>query len=244
ARHADEGRRIGALAIIGCLSQMSSDPDALPAMFNVIKAVIGGSDGKLTSVYQRVGMISALQELSKAPSGKTMNNLAPSICGFLLSCYKEDGSEEAKLATLPAISSWCARSAEAVQPDVISFIAMGLKEKETLRRGHLRCLRAICKNPNTLTRMSPLLESLVQLVKTGFTKAAQRLDGIYALFSVAKIGTADIRAEDLMVKEKIWLLISQNEPSVIPMSLASKLSTDDCIACLDLLEVLLVEHQP
>lgn len=42
ARHADEARRVGALAIVRCLSQKSSNPDMLEAMFNAIKAVIGG----------------------------------------------------------------------------------------------------------------------------------------------------------------------------------------------------------
>lgn len=44
ARHADEGRRHGALSIVCCLSQKSSNPDAIEAMFNSIKAVIGGLD--------------------------------------------------------------------------------------------------------------------------------------------------------------------------------------------------------
>lgn len=42
ARHADEGRRVGALEIVHCLSQSSSNPDALEAMFNAVKSVIGG----------------------------------------------------------------------------------------------------------------------------------------------------------------------------------------------------------
>lgn len=42
ARHADEGRRLGALVIVGCLSQKSSNPDSVEAMFNAVKAVIGG----------------------------------------------------------------------------------------------------------------------------------------------------------------------------------------------------------
>lgn len=77
-------------------------------------------------------------------------------------------------------------------------------------------------------------------------------------------------SEETVAKEKIWSLISQNEPSLVPISLvaihrpfdvrdiqskyfcgyltlkfvtqASKLSTEDCMACVDLLEVLLVEH--
>lgn len=42
AQHGDEARRMSALTIVGCLSQMSSDPDALPSMFSAIKAIIGG----------------------------------------------------------------------------------------------------------------------------------------------------------------------------------------------------------
>lgn len=44
ARHADESRRLGALTIVRSLSQKSSNPDALEAMFNAIKSVIGGLD--------------------------------------------------------------------------------------------------------------------------------------------------------------------------------------------------------
>lgn len=45
-----------------------------------------------------------------------------------------------------------------------------------------------------MLQVSSLLGPLVQLVKTGFTKAAQRLDGIYALLLVAKIAAVDIKA--------------------------------------------------
>lgn len=42
--------------------------------------------------------------------------------------------------------------------------------------------------------MSSLLGPLVQLVKSGFTKAVQRLDGIYALLLVGKVAAVDIKA--------------------------------------------------
>ncbi|XAR48876.1 hypothetical protein NMG60_11031843 [Bertholletia excelsa] len=242
ARHADEGRRVEALAIVGYLSQKTSNPDAVEAMFNNIKSVIGGSEGRLTFPYQRVGMINALQQLSNAPDGKYLNSLSPDICRFLLSFYKDDGNEEVKLASLSAIASWGARCPDCIQPEVVSFFSSGLKEKEALRKGHLRCLRLICKNADGVMRISSLLVPLVQLIKTGFTKAAQRLDGIYALLCVAKIAVHDIRADEALSKEKIWPLISQNEPALVPIPMASKLSVEDCLACVDLLEVLLVDH--
>nr|XP_027089601.1 protein ILITYHIA [Coffea arabica] len=242
ARHADEARRLAALAIITCLSQKSSSPDAVEAMFTIVRSVIGGSEGRLTFPYQRVGMINALQELSNAPEGKYLSSLTPTICSFLLSCYKDDGNEEVKLACLSSLAYWAARSAVAIQQDVVSFIASGLKEKEALRRGFLRCLRVIWKNNDAVIQMSSLLVPLIQLVKTGFTKAAQRLDGIYALLLMAKIVSLDVKADEMVTKEKIWSLIAQNEPSIVPLSLAAKVSLDDCMACLDLFEVLLVDH--
>ncbi|KAL2345847.1 hypothetical protein Fmac_007132 [Flemingia macrophylla] len=242
ARHADEGRRDGALAIVRSLSQKSSNPDALHTMFNAIKSVIKGSEGRLAFPYQRVGMVNAIQELSNAPDGKYLTSLSSTICDFLLSCYKDDGNEEVKLVVLAAIASWAVKCTDIIQESLISFLVSGLKEKETLRKGFLRSLHAICKNEDAVLKMVPLFGSLIQLVKTGFTKAVQRLDGMYALLLVAKIAAVDIKSEDTLVKEKIWALISQNEPSVVPISMASKLSIEDSLACVDLLEVLLVEH--
>lgn len=59
-----------------------------------------GSEGRLAFPYQRVGMINALQELSNAPEGKYLNSLSPTICGFLLSCYKDDGNVLSDFLTL------------------------------------------------------------------------------------------------------------------------------------------------
>ncbi|CAG7894016.1 unnamed protein product, partial [Brassica rapa] len=242
ARHMDEDRRLGALSMVRCLSEKSSNPDTIEAMFASVKAVIGGSEGRLQSPHQRIGMLSAVQELATAPEGKYIGSLSRTVCSFLIACYKDEGNEDVKLSILSALASWVSRSSDAVQPNFVSFIAAGLKEKEALRRGHLRCLRIICRNPDTISQISDLLSPLIQLVKTGFTKAVQRLDGMYALLIVSKIAACDIKAEDTMVKEKLWTLISQHEPSLVQINMASKLSSDDCVLCVELLEVLLVEH--
>ncbi|PKA55683.1 hypothetical protein AXF42_Ash011975 [Apostasia shenzhenica] len=216
-RHLDEGRRNKALAILGHLSRKSSDPDILPSMFNAIQDIIRGSEGKLALPYQRVGMVNALEELSMAQGGKNLNKLSPAVSTFLLSCYKGEGSDEVKLAILSALGSWASKTADTVQPDLISFFSAGLKDKEILRKGHLRCLQVICKNFESSTKVVPLLDPVIQIVKAGFTKASQKLDGIYALFSVAKIASADTKAEEIVLKERIWQLLAQNESSLIPI---------------------------
>jgi hypothetical protein len=42
ARHTDEDRRLGALSMVMCLSEKSSNPDTIEAMFASVKAIIGG----------------------------------------------------------------------------------------------------------------------------------------------------------------------------------------------------------
>lgn len=74
--------------------------------------------------------------------------------------YLVTGIEEVKLAILSALGSWSLVTAEAVQPDVVSFIAAGLKEKDTLRKGHLKLLRVICKKSDSLTKVRKLLPTL------------------------------------------------------------------------------------
>ena len=55
-----------------------------------------------------------------------------------------------KLIILCALASWAVKAAETVQPDVIPFFVAGLKEKDALRKGHLRCLLSLCRNTDIL----------------------------------------------------------------------------------------------
>ncbi|KAG8062388.1 hypothetical protein GUJ93_ZPchr0003g17027 [Zizania palustris] len=123
------------------------------SMFNVPDLLL---KGKLYLPYYRIGIINALEQLSRLPP-KQISRLAPSLSSFLLTCYKDDG-----------------------------YIFVG---------------------------------SFNSVVKTGFTKATQRLDAIYALFSVSRLAAIDTKADAAVLKEKLWILIAQNEPSLISVQL-------------------------
>jgi len=64
------------------------------------------------------------------------------------------GNEEVKIATLSAIAAWAVKSTNIIQESLVSFFASGLKEKEILRRGFLRSLRAICKNADAVLKVT------------------------------------------------------------------------------------------
>lgn len=76
------------------------------------------------------------------------------ICYWFVFYSGLAGNEEVKIETLSAIASWVVRSSDNIQETLVSFFVCGLKEKETLRRGFLRSLRAICKNADAVLKVT------------------------------------------------------------------------------------------
>lgn len=56
------------------------------------------------------------------------------------------GNEEVRVAILSALSAWISKAGEVLPSEVLVFFPAGLKEKENLRRAHLRCLRLAFRN--------------------------------------------------------------------------------------------------
>lgn len=241
-RHNDEGRRKVSIAAISNLALQSSDPDAISSMFQMMKAVLGGSEGKLSFPYQRVGVINSLYCLSSAPGGKALTQLAVAVCLYLMSFYKEDGNEEVRTSVLSALGMWIFRAGDSVPEDATTFFIAGLKEKENLRRSHLRCLGVAFRNSNFCLKMQPLEELLLNVSKNGIAKPSQRVDTIYSLLILFQIASMDVRVDDRIVKEKLWSLVLQRDSSIFSMSLVGKLQVEDCVALIELVEVIVLRH--
>jgi len=93
-------------------------------------------------------------------------------------------------------------------------------------------------------QISSLLVPLVQLVKTGFTKAAQRLDGIYALLCVSKIAAVDIKAGILQMINFnlvhrtnfcILFVTAYSYATSVPNCFSGMTTKNDAFSCLNFL---------
>lgn len=63
------------------------------------------------------------------------------------------GNEDVRVAILGALGAWLSRVASSSPAECIKFFCLGLKEKDTLRRAHLRCLRVAFQNSDILTEV-------------------------------------------------------------------------------------------
>lgn len=66
------------------------------------------------------------------------------------------GNEEVRVAILLALGAWLSRAGSSCPAGCVKFFCLGLKEKDTLRRAHLRCLRLAFQNSDILTEVSAL----------------------------------------------------------------------------------------
>lgn len=71
------------------------------------------------------------------------------------------GNEEVRVATLAALGAWLSRVASSSPAGCVKFFCLGLKEKDTLRRAHLRCLRLAFQNSDILTEVCALHQQML-----------------------------------------------------------------------------------
>lgn len=82
--------------------------------------------------------------------------------------------------------------------------AESFKEKDALRRAHLRALAAALRlNPKARGQAAALAAPLGKLVLEGCVKAAARLDGLLALTAAAYIAAADLKADEALAGDKV-----------------------------------------
>jgi hypothetical protein len=78
------------------------------------------------------------------------NNFPHNLANFV------PGNEEVRVAILGALGAWLARVASSTPAECVKFFSLGLKEKDTLRRAHLKCLRLAFQNSDILTEVCAL----------------------------------------------------------------------------------------
>ncbi|CAI5465590.1 unnamed protein product [Closterium sp. Yama58-4] len=247
ARHQNAATREEAIGVFAVAAKQCSDSDSIRTLFAYLKGVLAGKEGKLTSAYQKVGVYQTLRALSSfSPPGP--NAMAPAVAAdvaeFLMTAYAGDTNEEVLASILSALGEWLARTARQAPAATSAFVTARLaKEKETLRRCTLRCLRMAFRNPHVREKLVPCVDALVALVKSGVAKPTMRLDGVYALLLAASIAALDLGSEEKLAKEKVWQLVLQGEPPFLSTSIVPKVTgEEDLLALLELVEVVLLHH--
>lgn len=244
ARHAKEPvLRLSVEATVALAGKIG-DPSALQECVKVVSKTLDGSDGgKIKNVQERASLAAVLEALASAPGrGAGISTAATAAVEFVCSFFKEEITEEGKLALLRALGAWLPRCAQ-MPPAALTRISDGLKDKETLRRGHLRALvRALSSNVELRANAAELAPGLAKLIQEGATKVATRLDGLLALLAAAYIAGADASADTAFDKAGAWTAGLSELSPLLASATASKLAPEDAAVHAELCGAVLTLH--
>eukprot|EP00850_Spirogloea_muscicola_P020733 SM000225S07012 [mRNA] locus=s225:44176:68989:+ [translate_table: standard] len=241
ARRPEPGRRAEALAAVRGLAARCASVGALDASATAVRAVLAGSEGKLTLPIQRAAMYAALGALASGAPGNDGSNDDPAAqkcargtADYLLGAYRNEANEEARASILAALGLWVAREGGAAVAAAVPFYNDGLKEKDLVRRSHLKSLRTAIQSNSFRSACGPLAGSLLALVKAGAAKPTQRLDGVLALLLLVRMAASDAAVDEKLAKERVWQLVLQKESPLLSQAAAAKLLLEEAPVLVEL----------
>jgi hypothetical protein len=244
ARHAKEPVRRLAVRAVCALAARLLDPGAVAAQVSAARALLDGSaEGKIKSPQERASLAAALAALAAAPGrGAADEGVAAAAVDAACALYKEEVTEEVRLALLGALAAWLPRCG-ALPPAALARLAQGLAEKEALRRGHLRALLpALGASPEARAQAAPLAPALGALAVEGCGKVSARLDGVLALLAAAHVASAAAAADSALQAQGVWAAALAPESPLLAPATAARLAPEDAAAAAELAAVLLTLH--
>lgn len=244
ARHAKETVRKLSVEATAALAGRIGDPAAVQSCIDAVQKTLDGTEsGKIKSPQERASLAAVLEALAGVPGrGSGISSAATSAAEFIVSFIKDEITEEGKIALLKALGAWLPRCA-ALPAAVITRFEEGLKEKEPVRRAHLRALaKALSSNVELRSQAAPLAPNLCKLAQDGAAKVAARVDGLLALLIAAYIASADAGADGVLDKAGVWSTGISAESALIVPGTAVKLAPEDAAVHAELCGALLSLH--
>ncbi|KAL4419436.1 hypothetical protein ABPG77_006363, partial [Micractinium sp. CCAP 211/92] len=244
SRHAKEAVRLLAAECVAAMSRHISDSGVTGEQLATACGVLDGSaEGKIKSVAERASLAAVIASLASAPGrGPSVARVAAQAVDFICKYYKEELSEDVKLALAGALAAWLPRCS-GMPEAALARITESLKEKEGLKRAHLRALAAALRsNQEARAQAASLAAPLGKLVLEGCAKAAARLDGLLALTAAAYVASADLAADEALAADKVWQAACGADSPLLAPGTAAKLAPEDAGAAAEAAEVLLTQH--
>ncbi|EFN56582.1 hypothetical protein CHLNCDRAFT_144295 [Chlorella variabilis] len=203
----------------------------------------GSTAGKIKAASERASLAAVIASLAEAPGrGPSVARVAAQAVEFICGYYKEELSEDVKAALAAALGAWLPRCSGMPEP-ALARMTESLKEKEALRRAHLRALAAALRqNQEARGQAAALAAPLGKLVLEGCAKAAARLDGLLALTAAAYIAAADLQADEALAADKVWEAACGADSPLLAPGTAARLAAEEAGGAAEAAEVLLTQH--
>lgn len=182
------------------LSRQCSDSSATEALTKHLFAILGGSEGKLTIVAQKMSVLSGIGSLShhgvSGPSGQVLNGC---VAELFIPFLQQEVHEGTLVHAVSVLALWCNRFTTEVPKKLTDWFkkVFSLKTSTSaVRHAYLQCMLASFRGDTLLQALDflPLLMQTVEKAASQSTQVPTVTEGVAAALLVSKLSVADSQA--------------------------------------------------
>uniref|UniRef100_A0A8D0VXD8 GCN1 activator of EIF2AK4 n=2 Tax=Sus scrofa TaxID=9823 RepID=A0A8D0VXD8_PIG len=229
------------------LARQCSDSSATEALARHLFAILGGSEGKLTIVAQKISVLSGIGSVSHhAVSGPSSQVLNGTVAELFIPFLQQEVHEGTLVHAVSVLALWCNRFTTEVPRKLTEWFkkAFSLKTSTSaVRHAYLQCM-LVCFRGDTLLQALELLPLLIQTVEKAAAQSTQVpiiTEGVAAALLLSKLSVADSQAEAKL--SSFWQLILDEKKQVFTSEKFLLVASEDALCTvLHLTERLFLDH--
>ncbi|XP_034873016.1 eIF-2-alpha kinase activator GCN1 isoform X1 [Mirounga leonina] len=229
------------------LARQCSDSSAMEALTRHLFAILGGSEGKLTIVAQKISVLSGIGSVShhvvSGPSSQVLNG---TVAEMFIPFLQQEVHEGTLVHAVSVLALWCNRFTTEVPKKLTEWFkkAFSLKTSTSaVRHAYLQCMLA-CFRGDTLLQALDLLPLLIQTVEKAASQSTQVptvTEGVAAALLLSKLSVADSQAEAKL--SGFWQLIVDEKKQIFTSEKFLLVASEDALCTvLHLTERLFLDH--
>ncbi|XP_075390131.1 stalled ribosome sensor GCN1 [Tenrec ecaudatus] len=231
------------------LARQCSDSSAMEALSKHLFAILGGSEGKLTVVTQKISVLSGIGSVShhvvSGPSSQVLNG---AVAELFIPFLQQEVHEGTLVHAVSILALWCNRFTTEVPKKLMEWFkkAFSLKTSTSpVRHAYLQCMLTSFRG-DTLFQALDFLPLLIQTVEKAASQSTQVpmvTEGAAAALLLTKLSVTDAQAEAKL--SSFWQLIVDEKKQIFTSEKFLLLASEDALCTvLHLTERLLLDQPP
>uniref|UniRef100_A0A8D0LAP4 GCN1 activator of EIF2AK4 n=1 Tax=Sphenodon punctatus TaxID=8508 RepID=A0A8D0LAP4_SPHPU len=229
------------------LARQCSDPSAMESLGRHLFAILGGSEGKLTVVAQKMSVLSGIGSFSHhAVSGPSSPSLSATMAELFIPFLQQEVHEGTLVHAVSVLALWCNRFTTEVPKKLVEWLkkAFSLKTSTSaVRHAYLQCMLASFKG-DTLFQGMDLLQLLIQTVEKAALQSTQVpmvMEGVAAALLICRTSMADAQLESNL--SSFWQLILEEKKQIFTSEKFLQSASEEALCTiLQLTEQLLLDQ--
>ncbi|KAM4708063.1 stalled ribosome sensor GCN1 [Discoglossus pictus] len=237
----------GAVVALQNLAHQCSDATAVEALGKQLFAILGGSEGKLTAVAQKMSVLSGIGSLSHhAVSGKSSQELSKTISELFIPFLQQEVHEGTLIHSVSVLTLWCQKFTTEVPKKLIEWFQKALSLKTStsgVRHAYLQSMLVSFKG-DTLLQALELLPLLIQIVEKAAAQTTQitlLAEALAAAVLICRISAVETQTESKL--STFWQLLADEKKQMFTSEkFLSSVSEESLSTLLLLSERLILDH--